>query len=140
MHPHNEISPDVIHLVSTRDGLKIREAREARGWSQAELAAKAGTYQQMVDRIESGAVQRSKLVPAIKAALGLDASNVHPENISKLAEILEYVEEVCDLLHALDKVGDGIGGADGFAVSAVALNAKSVIDNVVDALKAMGAK
>ncbi|MEH3109002.1 MAG: helix-turn-helix transcriptional regulator [Agrobacterium cavarae] len=59
---------------------------------------------------------------------------------SRVSELLEYAQEVTDLLHALDKVGDGIGGADGFAVSAVALNAKYVADNLVNALKAMGAK
>ena len=133
-------SADIIPLVSTTDGPAIRAAREAKGWSQAELAAKAGTYQQMVDRIERGVVRHSRLVPALKAALELDDAPAAPTAgaLHKLTDLREQIEEITDLLHALDKIGDGIGGADGFAVSAVALNARSVADNVLDALKAMG--
>lgn len=61
-------------------------------------------------------------------------------NIPKLSELREQIEEIADLLHALDKIGDGIGGADGYSVSAVAIAAKSVADNALDAVRAMGGK
>jgi transcriptional regulator with XRE-family HTH domain len=197
MNAHPQTA-DIIHLVPTTDGPAIRIAREAKGWSQAELAEKTGTYQQMVDRIEKGLVKRSKLVPALRAAVGLDTicsmiragrkalslgqadiayqldvtvqavsqwerDETMPSGINllklsdvlgfdlphsvalipdqnKLSELREQIEEVIDLLHALDKIGDGIGEADGFAVSAVALNAKSIAENVLDGFRAMGGK
>lgn len=52
------------------------------------------------------------------------------ERDMKMVELAEQAQEVIDLLGALDKIGDGIGGADGFAVSAVAIAARSVADNV----------
>lgn len=50
---------------------QIRKAREARDWSQGELARAAGCAQTDVFRIESGGVKNSKHPPAILAALGL---------------------------------------------------------------------
>jgi hypothetical protein len=57
------------------------------------------------------------------------------ERDMKIVELTEQAQEVVDLLHALDKIGDGIGGADGFAVSAVAIAARSVADNVYQYFK-----
>ena len=53
-------------------GELIRERREARGWSQAELAHRAETSQQNVARIESGAVQHSRYIQVLLQALGTD--------------------------------------------------------------------
>lgn len=53
-------------------GLKIREARERRGWSQEDLAKAAGTKQQNIDRIESGEVKHSRYLSAVLRALGMD--------------------------------------------------------------------
>lgn len=52
-------------------GSKIRKAREARNWSQNDLARKAGTNQATVDRLESGATQHSKYLAAVLEALDL---------------------------------------------------------------------
>lgn len=54
----------------------IRERREARGWSQEELAHAAGTSQQNVGRIEAGAVKHSRYLQPILAALGSDVAKV----------------------------------------------------------------
>src|SRR4051812_7450605 len=53
-------------------GQLIRERREARGWSQQELATKAGTSQQNVGRIEAGSISHSRYVQPILEALGSD--------------------------------------------------------------------
>lgn len=59
-------------MLRMKNGSRIQQAREARGWSQAELAEKAGTNQQTVDRIESGITKHSRATPAILRALGLE--------------------------------------------------------------------
>jgi transcriptional regulator with XRE-family HTH domain len=51
---------------------RIREARDARGWTQAELAKRANTTQQAIQRYESG--EREPKVSAVismAAALGV---------------------------------------------------------------------
>lgn len=52
-------------------GEQIRVAREAKGWSQADLAKLAGCAQTDVFRVETGAVKNSKHTHNILAALGL---------------------------------------------------------------------
>ena len=55
---------------------QIRTSREAKGWSQLDLAKAAGTSQQNVDRLESGVVRHSRYLPAILKALGLSEETV----------------------------------------------------------------
>lgn len=57
-------------------GEAIREAREYRGWSQEFLAARVGATQSTIDRIESGATRRSRILPEIAAALDLEIPGV----------------------------------------------------------------
>lgn len=153
---------EIIHLVSTADGKAIREAREALGWSQAKLAKRAGTYQQQVDRVERGAVANSRVVPAIRAALGIDLpvhsatpGAVQPRELalsddearegevrtavdpSRVSDLRDEIETAYDLMTALDKTGDGIGGDVGHGVSAVALAARAALDNARDMIRAM---
>lgn len=53
-------------------GQRVRERREQLGLSQAELAERANTTQQSIDRIERDAVARSRSAPEVAAALGID--------------------------------------------------------------------
>jgi phage repressor protein C with HTH and peptisase S24 domain len=57
-------------------GQRIRSAREARGWSQEDLASRAGTNQQTVDRLERGVTHHSRYLPSIADALSLTLSDV----------------------------------------------------------------
>lgn len=50
----------------------IREHREARGWSQGDLARRVNTSQQNIGRIESGAIKHSRYIQPALVALGLD--------------------------------------------------------------------
>ena len=52
----------------------IRERREARGMSQADLAQTEGTTQQNVARIEKGQGRHSRYLQHILAALGMDVN------------------------------------------------------------------
>lgn len=55
-------------------GLRIREAREAKGWTQAELAQKAGIRRATVNRIENQRIYTIDLAVLEKLAdaLGVD--------------------------------------------------------------------
>lgn len=60
-------------------GELVRERREELGWSQAQLAAAAGTGQAVVSRIESGRLNPTvhmlgRLANAMDAELGLTLS------------------------------------------------------------------
>lgn len=60
-------------------GALIKSAREARGWSQAELARKIGVSQPTIQAIEAGATRDSRHIIRVAQALGLDISAVIPE-------------------------------------------------------------
>lgn len=68
------------------------------------------------------------------ADIGFTHKKIHE---ARLSELREQIEEVSDLLHALDKIGDGIGGKDGYAVSAVASNAKAIAESALDRVRTM---
>jgi transcriptional regulator with XRE-family HTH domain len=56
---------------------RIREAREAHGWTQAELAERARTTQQSIQRYESGEREpRTSAIVAIAAACGVTVSYI----------------------------------------------------------------
>jgi DNA-binding MarR family transcriptional regulator/DNA-binding XRE family transcriptional regulator len=52
-------------------GATLRRAREAAGWSQRELAARAGVHQPQVARVERGEDVQSSLLARLGAPLGL---------------------------------------------------------------------
>jgi phage repressor protein C with HTH and peptisase S24 domain len=62
---------------------QIRAAREARGLSQAELAARVGTSQQTIDKIERGEVVHSRYLSRIREQLAIEENPTHhvPEAI-----------------------------------------------------------
>ena len=52
-------------------GAALRRAREAAGWSQRELATRAGVHQPQVARAESGQDVQLSLLARLAAPLGL---------------------------------------------------------------------
>lgn len=67
--------------------LKIKEAREARGWTQERLAQTVGTTQQTIQRWESGEVDpKSGKVMSISAALGITVSFIMGTDQPELSE------------------------------------------------------
>src|SRR4051794_36206335 len=55
---------------------KIRQAREAKGWSQDFLAKQVGISQPAIKKIEDGSTAQSKFLPRIAALLGLDITEL----------------------------------------------------------------
>ncbi len=52
--------------------LNLRAAREARGWTLAELARRSGVHKSTVSRLERGEIEPSlRTVEKLEAALGL---------------------------------------------------------------------
>jgi len=54
----------------------VRAAREAKDWSQTDLARATGIKQQSIDAVEKGTTRRSKFLPEIVAELGIDPERV----------------------------------------------------------------
>ena len=108
-----ESRSDVLSRLARLRGNEIKRQREARGWSQAQLAEAAETTQQTVDRIERGVTGNSKALPQVQRALGLPEqyTGVDPEGRllspkeanDEQAPINQYV----DLTDKVLKVAEG---------------------------------
>ena len=61
------------------DGGKIRQLREALGWSQAELARRSRVRQPTIATIEQGLQRTSRALPRIAVALGVDLAELDPD-------------------------------------------------------------
>ena len=64
---------DVVRVMAPRDlGAAVRSRRQVLGWSQTELAARAGVSRRWVGRLETGANPGAELqrVQSVLAALG----------------------------------------------------------------------
>jgi len=61
------------------DGGKIRQLREALGWSQAELARRSRVRQPTIATIEQGLQRTSRALPRIAVALGVRVDEIDPD-------------------------------------------------------------
>lgn len=77
--------PGLVDRLRSGRANAIREARLARGWSQARLAEEAGTSQQTIDRIERGQTQHSRALDDVLDALQLPR-NRRPEEINAIVD------------------------------------------------------
>lgn len=63
---------------------RIKQLREAKGWSAERLAEEAGTSQQQIDRLEKGQRRMTtEWIHRISLALGCDGSDLIPELVAK---------------------------------------------------------
>lgn len=70
----------------------IKSAREAKGWSQADLGRRVGISQPAVKKIEAGETRHSKFFPRICAELSLDITDLDP-GMPKPAEGNEIIPQ-----------------------------------------------
>jgi len=61
----------------------IKELREQRGWSQSELAYRAGTTQRTVSRLENGYSVTKVVVVALCSVLGVDQKDITGVTIAR---------------------------------------------------------
>lgn len=77
--------------------LRIKEAREARGWTQERLAAEMNTTQQTVQRWESGATDpKASIIREISRVLGITVSFIM--NVDESDELKTLSEDERELL------------------------------------------
>lgn len=57
----------------------VREAREARGWTQSRLAKEAATNQQTIGKIENAKTVQSSLLPKLANILNIDLQRLIPD-------------------------------------------------------------
>jgi phage repressor protein C with HTH and peptisase S24 domain len=79
-------------------GEKIRQAREALGWSQEQLGKRVGISQPAVKKIEDGSTAHSRFLPRIAALLSLDIAELD----AGLAQIKATPERAPRLLGGMD--------------------------------------
>ena len=59
-------------------GERIRAEREARGWSQVQLANRVGISQPAIKKIEAGEIRQSKFLPKIAQVLEIPLADLDP--------------------------------------------------------------
>ena len=69
------------------DPSRLRAARDAKNWSQDDLAAAAKVSQQTIGKLETGTARTSKFIARIAAALGVSVSDLDPDFGSPAQEI-----------------------------------------------------
>ena len=62
-------------------GTRLREARIAKGITQAKLCELAGTNQAVVQKIENGVTLRQRMVDGLALALDVNPENCVPRNV-----------------------------------------------------------
>lgn len=68
-------------------GEMIARAREARGWSQKDLADRVGVSQVAILKIENGGTKQSKFLPKIAQVLELDLADLTPSLNSQMVPV-----------------------------------------------------
>lgn len=78
-------------------GDRIKAERDARGWSQAQLAKRAGVSQQLITRLETGKARETKRIVQLAKVFGMTAEDLQGEQSSAIAPE-RLAHRVCDFL------------------------------------------
>lgn len=76
---------------------RIREAREARGWTQEELAANSGVPKRTIQEIENGRVRKPHRATDLKLRAALD---IQGDAVKERSEWPEDVQKILDIVGA----------------------------------------
>lgn len=104
----------------------IRERREAKGLSQADLGRAVGTTQQTIDKIETGFTQRSRFLLSIARALDLDPDALLEGRavvlegtaaVAKAAPAADFPHGVMSMAKDLPVYASAQAGPDGMILS-----------------------
>lgn len=90
--------PRLYRLVMLAERLK--KLRKDFGWTQVELAKRAGVSQQLITKIERGEVYESRKLPKLAAAFGLSAEQLVaalPEQHGRVATLPAHTGNFCRL-------------------------------------------
>lgn len=80
-------------------GERIKAARDARGWSQLQLAKRAGVSQQLITRLETGKVNATKRIVQLAKVFGMTAEELEGHASPPTAMPPEQlIHRVCDFL------------------------------------------
>lgn len=74
-------------------GTLIRETRKKRGLSQSELAARVGTKQQTIEKIEAGTIKHSRYFVPIARELHIDLNSLMPEHKPPSSPVPKIIEK-----------------------------------------------
>src|SRR5262249_929100 len=74
----DNLGSSLLGMAESSPGEVTRKAREALGWSQSDLAVKAGVSQPAITKIEGNKTRKSKYFPNIAKALDLPLSALDP--------------------------------------------------------------
>lgn len=98
---------------------RIKELREARGWTQSELADRCGTTQQAIQRYETGAREpRTGVVTEMSAVFGVTISYLLGLDDDPAPHGLRLTPEEQELLDCY-RASDSIGKADILAIARI---------------------
>lgn len=73
-------------------GASLKRARLAAGWSQRELAQRAGVHQPQIARIERGEDTQVSLLARVAQPLGVTPGLVHPAALEPPAELHDHID------------------------------------------------
>jgi transcriptional regulator with XRE-family HTH domain len=106
------VNTKVIHasdlirgMNASERGLKLREARNAKGLTQAQLASACGLVQSAIGNIESGTRGYGRSLFDIARVLEVDPAELlgedpTPETIAQTAPDESYVDRIYQIIHA----------------------------------------
>lgn len=86
---------------------RLIEAREKKGWSQADLANAAKIAQSFIGALEAKNQKNCKYLPEIAHALGVEAYWLKTGTKTLVAGD-QKINDVVELMKGMDKVGKGI--------------------------------
>jgi phage repressor protein C with HTH and peptisase S24 domain len=84
---------DIICSLAMQAGKVIENAREARGWSQKDLADRVHISQVAIQKIESGKTNQSKFLPKIAQVLELDLATLDQTLLAASGSDRPFVNE-----------------------------------------------